>query len=477
MGHQFFNLGNTSMNPDTDFSQLTLAQKLAQAIVDFDTSRITRQAIEVSKVAILDTIGVTLAAVNEPSVRNVAAAIQVSGSRGPSSVLGTDIKTSMLDAALINGVGSHALDYDDFSQPMGGHQSVPLVSALLAVAQAEQRSGLDLLRAYVVGIEAEIRVARAVNFHHYDKGWHPTSTVGIFGTVACTGYLMGLNKEQMTTALSIATSLASGIKANFGTMVKPLHVGVCSRNGLFAVLLAKAGYDANPAAFEHKQGYLNVFNGVGNFDAGKIFENWASPLEVLSDQLGLKQFPCCGSTHPAVTMMLKLRREETFDLDDVQGIEILVHKRRLPHTDNPDPTTSLGAKFSVQYAVCRALVSQALKIADFENEAFMEPQVRKMMSMTQARPHPEMPDDAVHQFGAEVRVTLRNGTVLSRRIENLVGRGVTYPMTREELWEKYADCAQAALPADQIKSSFEALERLEEISNIESLVAMLTTRT
>jgi len=155
----------------------------------------------------------------------------------------------------------------------------------------------------------------------------------------------------------LAGSLAAGVKANFGTMTKPLHVGHCGRNGLLAVLLAERGFTANPLALEHKQGFLNAFNGAGNFDAGRIFEDWAAPLEIESALMGLKQFPCCGSTHPAVSMALLLVHEEHVKADDIESIHIQSHMRRLPHTDNPNPQTSLAAKFSVQYAVARALLS------------------------------------------------------------------------------------------------------------------------
>ena len=459
-----------------------IALALAQRIVSFDTSKISAQAIDLSKIAILDTVGVTLAAVDEPCVGNLIAAITLGSGPGSISesasglaaIFGTRIKTGVLDAAMVNATASHALDYDDFSQPMGGHQSAPLVAALFALAQTHARSGLDLLQAYVVGIETEIRVARAVNFHHYDKGWHPTSTIGIFGTVAASGYLLNLTETELATALAMATSLAGGLKANFGTMVKPLHVGACARNGLLAVLLARSGYDANLGAFEHKQGFLNVFNGQGNFDATKIFEHWADPLEVLSDQMGLKQFPCCGSSLPAVTMMLKLRQQEDFALDDVRAVEVLLHKRRLTHTDNPNPRSALAAKFSTQYCVSRVLVSQALRIADFEGDAIDDPQVRKMMALTTARPHPDMPDDSPNQFGAEVRVTLKNGVTFSRKIDNLVGRGINYPMTTEELWEKYSDCAQVCLTPENTQKSFDALLKLDDIQDIRALTDLLS---
>ena len=465
-----------------------VALELARRIVDFNVDIIPEQAIESSKVAILDTIGITLGAVQEPSIRHLISAIEVGSAPGalsdtqlPSSaglacVFGTRLRAGILDAAMINATGSHALDYDDFSQPMGGHQSAPLVGALFALAETQKISGIDLLHAYVVGIETEIRVARAVNFHHYDKGWHPTATIGIFGTVAACGYLLKLTEAQLATALAISTSLASGLKGNFGTMVKPLHVGACARNGLLAVLLARSGYDASLDAFEHKQGFFNVYNGSGNYDATKIFENWANPLEVLSDQMGLKQFPCCGSSLPAVTMMLKLRQQETFSLDDVRAIEVLLHKRRLTHTDNPNPTSELAAKFSTQYNVCRVLVSQALRIADFVGDAIYEPDVRRMMALTTTRPHPDMPDDSPNQFGAEVRVTLKNGVTLSRKIDNLVGRGISYPMTIDELWEKYSDCAQICLTPEKIHQSFDALLRLEQIQDIRELTDLLMAR-
>jgi 2-methylcitrate dehydratase PrpD len=165
------------------------------------------------------------------------------GGRSPATLFGTKRKTSALDATFFNGTASHALDYDDFSQPMGGHQSAPLVAPLLAVAEERGLSGAQLIQSYVLGVETEIRLARAVNFHHYDKGWHPTATMGVFGAAAAVGHLIGLDEERLSVALAIAASFASGVKANFGTMVKPLHVGQSARNGLLAALLLIIGAD------------------------------------------------------------------------------------------------------------------------------------------------------------------------------------------------------------------------------------------
>ncbi len=451
----------------------TVLEQIANRIVSFDLQAITPQAIMLSRTAIIDTLGVTLAGAIEPCTTNLLRTPGVASAPGICTIFGTAQRTSALDATFINGTASHALDYDDFSQPMGGHQSAPLVAPLMALAEERGASGLELLQSYVVGIETEIRLARAVNFYHYDKGWHPTATLGVFGAAAAAGHLLKLDAKKQAIALAIAASFASGIKANFGTMVKPLHVGQCARNGLLAVLMADAGYDANPEALEHHQGFFNAFNGKGNYDASLIFENWANPLEVLSPSMGLKQFACCGSTHPAVTMALQLRQQETFSPQDIEKVDIMPHRRRLPHTNNPDPQTPLAAKFSVQYAVARALVDGAVRLDDFEGDAHFDSKVRAIMAKTTAMPHPDMPDDSPDQFGAEVIVALKDGRTVSRRINSLVGRGGDYPLTSEELWEKFNDCAKRVLPANDIPALFAKLEKLEQIKNIRELTPSL----
>jgi 2-methylcitrate dehydratase PrpD len=192
---------------------------------------------------------------------------------GPSLVLGHDRRTVCLNAALINGTAAHALDFDDCSNTLGGHPSVPIVPALVALAEEVYAGGREVLLAYVIGFETQARIARAVNFYHYQKGWHPTATLGIFGAAAACARLLGLPEDRVATALSLSVSLASGVKANFGTMTKPLHVGQCSRNGLFAALLAREGFTAHPEAFEDERGFLNVFNGPGTFNADEILEH------------------------------------------------------------------------------------------------------------------------------------------------------------------------------------------------------------
>ena len=449
-----------------------LTRRLAERILSIAGDALTPLALEQAKRCLLDAVGVTLAGCLEPAPRILLRTPGIASAPGRSLVFGTTVRTSALDATLVNGTSAHALDYDDFSSIMGGHHTVPLMPALLALGEEHSLCGRDILVSYVAGVEVQIRMARALGFHHYDKGWHPTATIGTFGAAAAVAHLLRLDVVQTATALAIAASMASGLKANFGTMVKPLHAGHCGRNGLLAALLAQRGFDANEFALEHHQGFLNVFNGAGTFDADKLFQDWAAPLEIEGETIALKQYPCCGSTHPAIAMVLRLVREEGVRADDVAAIEVLPHARRLRHTDKPWPKTSLEAKFSVQYATARALLDGVVRLRHFEGSAHEEPGIRRLLQLTQARAHPGMADDAQQQWGAEVTLTLHNGQRLSRRVDQLVGRGGQSAMTRDEMWVKFEDCGERLLPRERLREVFDLLDGLESVGDVNELTRL-----
>src|SRR3954468_1802786 len=326
--------------------EVTIIDGIAERIGAIRYEGLPAEAVRWAKAAILDTVGVTLAGAAEPCARIAAGVLGLGQSGGECLIFGSGQRATALDAALINGTAAHALDFDDVSNSLGGHPSAPILPAIFALGEVldcpeRPVGGRDFITAYVAGFETETRIARGVHFHHYEKGWHPTATLGVFGAAAACCHLLGLDRAKTAQALAIASSLASGIKANFGTMTKPLHVGHTARNGLFAAQLAREGFTANDAALEHKQGFLQVFNGNGNFDAEKILADWGRPYDIVSPGIGIKTHPCCGSTHPAVDAMLALRAEygpgHAIVPDKVTRIESRTHPRRLAHTDRPDP--------------------------------------------------------------------------------------------------------------------------------------------
>jgi 2-methylcitrate dehydratase PrpD len=454
---------------------MTLARQIAERIHAARYEDFSATALEWTSHAFADTIACSLAGMAEEAPRILMTIPGIAEAAGPATIWANDRKTSVLDATLVNGTASHALDYDDVSGVMGGHPSAMLVPSMIALGESLGSSGRDLAVAYVVGYETECRIARGVHFHHYDKGWHPTATLGIFGTVAGAARLLGLSIDQTAVALGLAASLASGLKASFGTMTKPLHVGHASRNGLFAAFMARSGFTANAGAFEHKQGFLDVFNGPGTYDTGKMLADWYAPAECEGPgEPGLKPYPCCGSTHASVNRMLVLAG--TYDLHpgDVETIEVMPHLRRLPHTDNPDPRTPLEAKFSIQYCVARALTDRAVRLDHFENGAENDPAVRALLPRIKARPHPDMPADAGFQWGAEVVVHTKDGRRLASRIDDYERCGPGgQMMTRAELWTKFSDCAERSLPKAAIAPLFDKLVSVTDVAAVTELTTLM----
>jgi 2-methylcitrate dehydratase PrpD len=452
---------------------MTLAQELAARIHALSYDTLPPEALHAAKVGILDYVGVTLAGAGEDTARIPAGVLLRGASAGSSLVFGGASRVNALDAALVNGTASHALDFDDMTNNLGGHPSAPILPALIALADETGASGRDLIAAYVAGFETECKIGLGVHFHHYTHGWHPTATLGVFGSAAACAKLLKLPEDRIATALAIAASLASGIKANFGTMVKPHHVGHCSRNGLFAALLGRDGFTANQGAFEHKQGFFNVFNGAGNYDAAKILPAWASPLDIVTPGIAVKQYPCCGSTHSALDAALKLARDHKPAADDIERIDVWTHARRLEHTNRPDPKSDLDAKFSVQYCMARAFLDRTIAIEHFEHDAHGEPAVRKLLARVHAAPYTTAQFPAENHFGAEVRVALRGGKALTGRVDQPFGRTSANPLPATLLKEKFDNCAKRALPAERAGSLYSAIQGFENLREAREMTAII----
>lgn len=453
--------------------QVTIIEGIAERVGAIRSEGLPAEALRWAKAAILDTVGVTLAGAREPCARIAADVIGLGKSGGGCVVFGTDRRAAPLDAALVNGTAAHALDFDDVSNSLGGHPSAPILPAIFALGEVLDCTGRDFVTAYVAGFETETRIARGVHFHHYEKGWHPTATLGVFGAAAASCHLLGLDRAKTAQALAIAASLASGIKANFGTMTKPLHVGHTARNGLFAALLARDGFTANDAALEHKQGFLMVFNGAGTFDAEVILRDWGEPYDIVRPGLGVKQHPCCGSTHPAIDALLLLRAAHEIPPEKAARIDSWTHPRRLAHTDRPDPQSGLDAKFSVQYCLARALLHGRIRLEHFEGDAFRDPAARKLMQRIQAAPHPEMGAESDEHLGAEVRVTFDDGRTIAQRVGAALGRGPGNPLPEEALLGKFADCAGHALPSSQVERLQRLLLQIDEMPSLRAVTAAL----
>jgi len=456
---------------------MTIAETLAARIAAVSYDRLPDDARHWAKVAIMDTVGCILAGSDEPCARIAGRVASIGGANGPCVVFGTTHRAGPMDAASINGTAAHALDYDDCSDTLGGHPSAPILPALFALAEARGANGQNFIAAYIAGWETETRIARGVNFHHYEKGWHPTATLGVFGATAACAKLLGLSVEKTARALALAATFSSGLKANFGTMTKPLHVGQSARNGLYAALLASEDFTSSTDAIEHRQGFLRVFNGEGNYAVDPIVAEWGEPWDIVDPGLAIKQYPCCGSTHPAVDAMLMLVRENDLTPAMVTKIESQTHPRRFAHTNRPDPRGALDAKFSVQYCLARALVSRQVLIEHFEDGSYDEPVVRSVLARVASTAWPDREMDLSEHFGADVQVTLTDGRVLKKSVPRPLGRGPSIPLPPELLRGKFIDCARRALSDEAANRLHGMLDTLETIGQIRTLTEATIPRT
>jgi 2-methylcitrate dehydratase PrpD len=452
-----------------------LLRALADRIAEVSFEALPGEAVATAKQGILDTVGVTLAGARDDTTAVVTRALRWTAGQGAALIFGGSESLDALSAALINGTASHALDFDDCSNTLGGHPSAPILPALWTLATGV--SGQAFIAAYAAGVETECKLARAVNFHHYDKGWHPTATLGTFGAAAACAHLLRLSPDKIATALALAASMASGIKANFGTMTKPFHVGHAARNGLFAALLAEEGMTANHGALEHKQGFFAVFNGEGNFDADRILAEWAKPFDVADPGIAFKRHPCCGSTHPAADAMLDLRATHTLAPERVERIESWTHPRRLQHTNRPDPQSGLDGKFSVQYVLARALMHGIVSLEHFSDAAVRDDDARALMAKVNAQPDDSLGRSADDHFYARVQVTTASGETHEHFVERPLGRDRDHPLPEGTLEAKFRDCARRALDEASTEEVLRLCGTLDELADVgDVLTAMTHTR-
>lgn len=386
-----------------------------------------------------DTLGTTAAGLPDDSTGVLRSGLLPWAGPGRSLVAGSGRRVDPPTAALCNAAAAHALDYDSISFAVSGFVGSASVSALAALAdEAGGAAGADVVTAYVLGWETAAALGRGVNPEHYAKGWHPTATLGRFAATAASCRLLGLSAERTAAALSVAVSEASGVKTMIGNMLNPFHVGAGARNGVVAARLAEAGFKGNPEAFEADQGFLNLFNGPGGYDATRIVAGLGSTWDLADPGPVMKVYPCCGLIHSGLDALLALRAEHGVDPASVRGVTVRVHEYvpRVMHVDRPD--TGYAAKFSIPYCAAAAVIDGRCDLATFDA---VRPEVVEWSRRVAVEVHPDLVGG--HTFFekefTEVVLDTADGP-LTRRVYRMDNRGTGANVTGEELEAKVADC-------------------------------------
>jgi 2-methylcitrate dehydratase PrpD len=451
-----------------------VTEQLAAFTVHTTCADLPPQAYDRAKEAILDGLGCALLGSPTPTGKLIMQYVRARGGDPRTAVIGGGFKTSAPLAALANSTMAHALDFDDVNWSMSGHPTVPLLPAVLGLGQEVQASGQDILLAYVLGFEVEAKIGRGVNPHHYNLGWHATSTLGTLGAAAACAKLLQLDVPQTQTALGIAASTAAGLRQNFGTMTKPLHPGQAAMNGVNAALLAQLGWTAERDILEAPYGFCQLYVGSGHYNLDNIVKQLGNPYELIATGVAIKQYPCCAFTHRALDGLLALVQQHKPSVDDVAAVECLVGRSTTEVLIHARPQTGLEGKFSMQYCLAAALLDRRIGLLSFSDEKVRRPAAQELGERVTMRVHPEAQRQQTsgEELPVTVTLTLRDGRTLAREVEYAKGHPAN-PLPPVALEEKFEDCAFGILERPDIRTVIDLVQGLEQIEDIGQLMNVL----
>jgi 2-methylcitrate dehydratase PrpD len=440
-----------------------LTRDIGRFLADIRYERLPQQAIPVVCNGFTDCVGVLIAGLRQPVTTAVARAFgipldiaAVARFAGPAA--------PAPERALLFGTAAHALDYDDTA--LSGHPSAVLVPAILAEADEVGADGPAMIAAYVAGYESWAELIGRDQDQHHRKGWHPSAVFGAVAAAGASAVLRGLNSDETTRAVGIAASLAGGVAANFGSMTKPYQVGRAAQSGLIATRLAVAGLTASDDAIEHDLGFLRAVSPNGAVDtrsAARLGIEW----RILRIGLNVKLYPMCYATHRSIDAMLDLCRAHGLRAADIATVGVELGEAQAAMLRNHRPQSSLDARFSLEFALAAAAVAGRCTMSELSDSFVQRPDVQGFFSKVRVATLAEKDTDepAFSPF-ERVHVVLRDGRRLaSEQIQHPRGH-FRRPLDREDLWQKFEDCAAPVLPPNQSRHLFDTLQSLPQLTSM-----------
>jgi len=415
--------------------------------------------------AVLNWLGCAVGSCRHETVECALAAVQPFCGPPQAAVLGRGERMDILHAALINGISSHVLDFDD-THARAIHPSAPVLPALFAFAEWRTVRGADFVHAFVLGVEAEERVGLSVFPEHYRAGWHITGTAGVFGSAAAAGKLLGLDERQMAWALGIAATQAAGLQEMFGSMCKSLHPGRAAQNGLTAALLAAKNFTSSERAIEAPRGFARVMS--TQFDPEVITAGLGERFELLSNMY--KPYACGLVVHAAIDGCIELVREHRLTPEAIEAVELTVSPLVLDLTGNTAPQTGLEGKFSVYHAVSAAIIHGAAGEAQFSEACVHDPRVVAVRNRVSAKVDP-----AIGRTEARVTIRTRDGRAFNRHVEHALGT-LARPMSDADLEAKFKGLAGEVLPDAQVEEIIKLCWQLPTLQDAGALARAAVPR-
>jgi 2-methylcitrate dehydratase PrpD len=437
-------------------------------------------ALDKTKKALADTFAVILAGAGSEVAPPLMRYVGQASDSGTSPILGSGRTVSQEMAALVNGTFGHALDFDDVLSMMPAHPSAVILPALIADLRAGTLSGRALIEAYVIGVEVGGKIGQAITVGHYHRGFHGTGTLAIFSALAALAKRDHLDVPTTQMAFGIASSLASGLQRNFGTMTKPLHAGWASRSALAAVNLARSGFTAAPDVLEAPAGFFAAY-GVEESQPETALKHLGNPWVIAEPGLALKQFPCCYASHRGMDGVLQLRQRLGFTAANLARLDCRMPPGGMRVLIYPQPKTGLEGKFSLQYGLAAGVLDGQYTLWSFTDEAVNRTPIRDLLERICVREDPRCAGDdpllETRSSGSrgfvEVEAMLSDGRHETIRVHQAPGHP-SRELTWEDISAKFGDCAaQARIDPGRAKHALGILERLEACADIGEVVTLL----
>jgi 2-methylcitrate dehydratase PrpD len=432
-----------------------------------------RQVVERVKMSVLDSLGCVLFGGSLPWTGRVLDMVRAEGGAAVASVYGSDMKTSISQAVLVNSTAGHAFELDDIHKESIVHPGSIAIPVALAFSEARRpMEGRELIAVIAAGYEVGTRVGNAATMSLFYRGFHPQGTSGAFVAAASAARALRLDADRTQHAFGIVGSQAGGLMAaQEGAMVKRFHSGRAAQSGVYSALLAERGFTGISDVLEAPYGgYLSTYSSEPK--PARLTDGLGTDWE--TGKVGYKPHASVTSIHTALDGLAYLMREHRLSADDIESVDAALSNMTYVHCAWEYKAQGVtAAQMNLAYGLAVIAVDGVAFVEQYRAERLRDPRLLDFISRVTARVDPEI--DAMgpaYRHAARVTVRTRDGRTLRHEILNRRGSPEN-PLESTDIEYKFRQVSASVLARRDIDRIVELVGRLEDLGDLRELIAIL----